>query len=96
MSEVIVEHRIDKDGKVTSKIIKHERGSSCFKEDDEALIQELLETEIDGFGDMAVTDSGPTPEYVEEQRKHQQPVVSPFPKTERQHKSGNGNVGFSA
>jgi len=86
---VIVEHRIDKEGKVTSKIIKHEGGSTCFKEDDEALIQDLLETEVEGFGDISVTDSGPTPEHLEEQKKYQPKIETPLP--EQKKKSGDTN-----
>ncbi|MFA5312537.1 MAG: hypothetical protein WC375_04340 [Methanomassiliicoccales archaeon] len=82
---VDIEVTIDsEDGSYSSKIIGHGNGASCGGEDDAALLRDLMETKVDGFGDTFETpdDIGHTPEFYEEQRKKQKTApVAQTPQT---------------
>lgn len=63
-------------GKFEAKIIGHDGDVHCSDDLDEALLKDILEAEIPGFGNMAeVTDSGKTPEHFEEKRRKQKSMA---------------------
>lgn len=78
---VDVEIRIDKSGSFSRKIIGHGEGSSCLTEDDEALLDDLLEAEIEGYHGTfgTVNRSDVTQEYKDElEGKEQNIGLNPF------------------
>jgi hypothetical protein len=78
-------------GKFEAKILGHEGGASCHDGLDEALIRDILDAEILGFGEMAqVEDGGKTNEHFEEKRQKcgkQSPVLAPFGEEDEEHKT---------
>ena len=72
-------------GTFTAEVIGHEGTSKCSDAVDEALIQDILNMEIEGFGKMTtIEDGGKTDEYFEEEaKKHQNKAIKmddpPFP-----------------
>ena len=75
MGEVIVRLVVNKyDGTYEAKIVSHLGNSKCGDDIDEDIIEDLLNAEIPGYGNMATgTDSGHTPEYFEERQAKQSP-----------------------
>ena len=66
-----IEYRFKPDGSYTSKVIAHNDGASCEAEDDAALMRDLLEAQVEGFGETfeKPDEEGKTPEFYEEQKK---------------------------
>ena len=64
-----VKVRITIDGEnVDTRIVGHGPGTGCGLEDDDAILQDLLDTEVAGFGDMEDYDAGKTAEGYEATR----------------------------
>jgi hypothetical protein len=70
MGDVIVKLSVNKkSGDYNTKVLSHEDGASCGDGIDEDIIQDLLNAEIYGFGELAIAeDSGHTCEYYEEKQ----------------------------
>jgi len=70
MSDVVVRLTVNKkNGSYSAKILSHQGGSSCGDGIDDEIVQDLLNAEIPGFGELAVAgDSGKTSEYFEEKQ----------------------------
>jgi hypothetical protein len=75
MGDVIVRLTVNKkSGTYEAKILGHENGSSCGDGVDEDILEDLLNAEVPGFGNLATTeDSGKTCEYFEERQAKQRP-----------------------
>jgi hypothetical protein len=75
MGDVIVRLTVNKrNGTYETKILGHENGSTCGDGVDEDILEDLMNAEIPGFGDLAtVDDSGRTCEYFEEKQAKQSP-----------------------
>lgn len=73
MAEVIVRLTLNKnDGSYSTRILSHLNGSSCGDGIDDEIVQDLLNSEIDGFGDLAIhEDSGKTCEYFKDKQSKQ-------------------------
>lgn len=91
--KIIIRLRTDnKTGKFEAKILGHEGGAKCSDGIDEALLRDILEAEIPGFGDMVkVTDASKTNEFFQEkQNKKETPQINPndpvFPEEEEEEK----------
>ena len=69
--QIILRLKTDnKSGKFEAKILGHEGGASCHDGLDEALIRDILDADIMGFGELAqVEDGGKTTEHFEEKRQ---------------------------
>lgn len=60
-----------KRGTFTAEVVGHEGASRCSDAVDEALINDILNMEIDGFGAMTTKeDSGKTSEFYNEVKPH--------------------------
>lgn len=73
MGKVIVRFEVNKrNGSYNASIKGHEDGASCSDGVDEDILEDLLNTNVPGFGDLTYTkDSGKTDEFFEEkQTKH--------------------------
>jgi len=58
------------DGKFEGKILEHGPNTGCQMENDDALLNDLLNTEVEGFGKTGeVLDAGHTREYFEETKQ---------------------------
>lgn len=81
---IMIECEFDDEGNMKTTVVEHGAGTSCLLEDDDAILEDLLETEVDGhYGDFGqITDAGRTKEYFEEKQKEksqvEQPQASPF------------------
>lgn len=75
MSGVIVRLSTNKiDGTYEAKIVRHEGDSSCGDDIDEDILEDLLNAEIHGFGELVTQeDSGHTCEYFEEKKAKENP-----------------------
>lgn len=75
MGEVIVRLKVDKhNGTYESKILSHLDGSSCSDGVDDLIVQDLLNAEIEGFGELgSIEDSGKTCEFFEEKKAKHRP-----------------------
>ena len=70
MGYVDIEIVADSNGSIKMTVLGHGDGASCMSEKDNALLLDLLNTDIEGFGDMLVpSEDGRTPEYYEEKRQ---------------------------
>ena len=69
--QIILRLRTDNTtGKFEAKILSHEGGASCADGMDEALIRDILDSDIQGFGGLAqVEDGGKTSEFFDEKRQ---------------------------
>ena len=65
---VEVEITIGKDG-VETKVVAHGPGTSCATQNDDALLEDLMAVEVDGYGDTEISDEGHTSEYFEDKKK---------------------------
>jgi hypothetical protein len=94
MGEVIVRLSLNKkDGSYSTKILSHVNGSSCGDGIDDEIVQDLLNTEIDGFGDLAISsDSGKTCEYFEEKKIKNKFHRYKYEESDQKNKSGNKNI----
>jgi len=60
-------------GSFEGRILEHGPNTGCGMEDDSALLSDLLEAEVGGYGDMGeITDGGHTQEYWQEKKQKQQ------------------------
>lgn len=75
MGDVIVRLTVNKkNGTYETKILGHEGGSSCGDGIDEDILEDLMNAEVPGFGQLATPeDSGRTCEYFEEKQAKQRP-----------------------
>lgn len=99
--KIIIRLRTDKiTGAFEAKVLRHEGGATCADGIDEALLKDILEAEIPGFGNMIeITDSSKTSEHYEEkQNKKQTPKVDlnnpPFPEEEEKEKKKDLSLGY--
>lgn len=69
--QIILRLRTDnKNGTFEAKILAHDGGASCADGLDEALIRDILDAEIQGFGELAqVEDGGKTSEFFDEKKQ---------------------------
>jgi len=77
---IYIEIEGDEDGNFKSTVKQHGPGTGCQSEDDDALLEDLLATEVDGFygGFGEITGEGLTMEGrqgVEEKTKKEQPFA---------------------
>ena len=74
---VEIEISVNEDGEMDTRITGHGEGTGCGREDDDALLSDLLNTEIEGFhGDFGqLVDAGKTKEGFETDRKKQKPTL---------------------
>ena len=74
-----------RNGNFSRQLLEHGPGTDCHLEDDEALMNDLLNTEITGFGKAgAVTDAGHTKEYFEGVKQPGAMVTdAPFPEQQQ-------------
>ena len=70
MGDVTVRLTVNKkNGNYSAKILSHQGGSSCADGIDDEIVQDLLNSDISGFGELAtLDDSGKTSEYFEEKQ----------------------------
>jgi len=99
MGDVIVRLTVDKqNGGYSAKILSHQGGSSCGDGIDDEIVKDLLNAEINGFGELAVAgDSGKTCEYFEEKQakkgKRYRPIDN-FEEEERAEKQKELHLGY--
>lgn len=69
--QIILRLRTDNTtGKFEAKILAHEGGATCADGMDEALIRDILDSNIYGFGELAqVEDGGKTSEFFDEKKQ---------------------------
>ena len=69
--QIILRLRTDNlNGKFEAKILSHDGGASCADGLDEALIKDILDCEIEGFGELTqIDDSGKTTEFFDEKKQ---------------------------
>lgn len=94
--KIIIRLRSDKrTGKFEAKVIGHE-GVRCADGLDEKLLQDLLESDIEGFESMGITDSGHTPEFYKDKNKGMKPKEqeAPFPEEEEKAKKEDLSLGY--
>ena len=75
MGDVIVRLTVNKkNGTYEAKVLGHEGGTSCGDGIDEDILEDLLNAEVPGFGELITPeDSGKTCEYFEERQAKQRP-----------------------
>lgn len=92
MGDVIVRMTVNKKtGTYETKVIGHENGSTCSDGLDERILNDLLNAEVPGFGDLAVQeDSGKTCEYFEEKQAKNKPSKYKYNEYEDEDDNGQG------
>jgi len=75
MGDVIVRLTVNKkNGTYEAKVLGHEGGSTCGDGLDEDILEDLLNAEIPGYGELvSPQDSGKTCEHFEEKKAKQRP-----------------------